>query len=491
MFRLSRAAAVAAVAMAAAVIVVPTASSVGVTEAFKYGFDAYSKYKTCVSNIDAGQPCLAGDSANIRQILKDVKALRAEIQRNQQAVQAQIALLQGTLDKKVRDDLVQQLDPISNNVVQALGRYEGLSTCASAGAEGKATCTGPKGATKPVPVALDAWQTALAYYVDLMPDDIRSAVKVFTGSDREGADSGLVAKDWLMHKRVQDQQTGVKDARILAALKTPVITAGLANSATLFATTYADDLKAYGLLKPFVVGLAQKPVVAHEMQQSVLDTVYGGDAYSVTSRVAQFSVPHLEAHEVGFVSKTDGRARVVSVGHRFAGAAGGKSLHPADVFDMAKAINAYSSVSAFRAGRPSAVPQDGWYYVTAHGGAVTHCPRLAAFCWRSLDAYAVHVHQLDARVSSTIVARMRLTDGRPGWNSAWKKTARGTGGLNFEDGFNANVVGDATFDWEEVFLEGRLSGYVGPGLWTKPVGATQASTARNLPSVPPMMGWPS
>ncbi len=97
---------VSAALLALGAVVVPTASAVTPTDAFKYGYAAFTKYKTCMANIDVGQPCLASDSNNIREILKDVKALRAEIAVNHRAVTTQMTLLQRTLDTKVRNDYV-------------------------------------------------------------------------------------------------------------------------------------------------------------------------------------------------------------------------------------------------------------------------------------------------------------------------------------------------------------------------------------------------
>ena len=208
-----RALGVSAALLAAGAVAVPTASAVSPTDAFKYGYEAFTKYKNCMANFDAGQPCLASDSANIRQILKDVKALRTEIAANHKAVTAQMTLLQKTLDTKVRNDYVTLLNPVTLNVPEALRAWQGMADCADARIAKKATCNGQAGKAVPAAQGVNEWQGALEYRAGLMSDDILSTVTVFTGSDLSGPESGLIASDWLMNKHVQDSDAGATDRR--------------------------------------------------------------------------------------------------------------------------------------------------------------------------------------------------------------------------------------------------------------------------------------
>ena len=64
------------------------------------GYEAFNKVKTCLKNIEVGQPCGASDSDNIRAILKEVRQLSAQIEVHQKETRARLQLLQQTLDMK-------------------------------------------------------------------------------------------------------------------------------------------------------------------------------------------------------------------------------------------------------------------------------------------------------------------------------------------------------------------------------------------------------
>lgn len=476
---------------AALAISAQSAAAVGVTDVFKYGYQAYSKYSACMKNIDAGQPCLASDSANIRQILKDVKALRAEIQANQKAVEAQVNRLQATLDNKVRNDLVTLLNPVTLNMSSALTAYQGLSTCASNRAAGKATCPGLGGKGEvAVTKGIADHQAVLLQKVGLMSDDIRSTTAVYTGTALGGDNSGLLAADWDMHKHVQENDAGVTDTGILSALTVPVITPGLANATTKFATTYDDYLESYGMLKPFVAGLKGQDAVAEDMQADVLDVVYSANPFSVASRTAQFTLPYLKASEIAYVDKAKKQAWIISPHPTAKNRRGAIILTPGAIFDLGRAVDAYGTYSVFREKRPAAFPAGGWYPVQARTHYVQVCPRTGTFCPSANDEFMVHQLASGTKGIKLITTPMKLANATPTWNTGWEKTAYGTNGVNFKKDFEYFITGPATFDWATATYSPRNVGVyytVGPGSWVRnwnvPVGA-----AIRLPSVPPMMG---
>lgn len=492
-----RSLALVAAGLSAAVLAISaqSAAAVGVTDVFKRGYEAYSKYNACMKNIDAGQPCLASDSANIRQILKDVKALRAEIQANQKAVEAQVNRLQATLDNKVRNDLVTLLNPVTLNMSSALAAYQGLSTCASNRAAGKATCPGIGGKTEvAVTKGIADHQAVLLQKVGLMSDDIRSTTAVYTGTALGGDNSGLLAADWDMHKHVQENDAGVTDTATLSALTVPVLTPSLANATTKFATTYDDYLESYGMLKPFVAGLKGQDAVAEDMQADVLDVVYGTNPFSVASRTAQFTLPHLQPSEIAFVRETQKgkQALIVSPYPTAGNRAGARILTPETMFDLGRAVDAYGTYSVFQEKRPAAFPANGWYPVQVRTHYVEVCPRTGTWCPSANDEFWVHqlARSTDPKTTRAITVRMKLTNAKPTWDTKYEKTAYGTNGVNFKKEFEHFIKGPAVFDWAVATYSPRNIGVyykVGPGAWvtkwTVPVGA-----AILLPSVPAMMG---
>lgn len=478
------------VAAATLAISVPSASAVSVTDAFKYGYQAYSKYNACMKNIDAGQPCLASDSANIRAILKDVKALRIEIQANQKAVEAQVNRLQATLDNKVRNDLVTLLNPVTLNMSSALAAYQGLSTCASNRAARKATCPGPGGKGEvSVAKGIADFQAVLLQKVGLMSDDIRSTAAVYSGSAIGGDNSGLLAADWDMHKHVQENDAGVTSTPILSALKVPVLTPALANATTKFATTYDDYLESYGMLKPFVAGLKGQDAVAEDMQADVLDVVYSANPFSVASRTAQFTLPSLKTSEIAYVNTATGQAWIISPYPEAKNRKGARLLVPGDMFDLGRAVNAYGTYSVFQEKRPAAFPADGWYPVQVKAHDVTVCPRTETWCPSANREF--RVHQLATGGSSrSITTAMKLTNDTPTWNNKWEKTAYGTMGVNFKKSFEYFITGPAVYDWNVARYQPSNVGIdytVGPGAWVRNWNASVGAAVR-LAVVPAMMG---
>jgi hypothetical protein len=474
--------------LAVAAVAVPTASAVTPTDAFKYGYEAFTKYKTCMANIDAGQPCLASDSANIRQILKDVKALRTEIAANHTAVTAQMTLLQKTLDTKVRNDYVTLLNPVTLNVPDALRAWQGMAECADARIAKKASCIGQSGKAVPAADGVDAWQKALVYRAGLMSNDIRSTVAVYTGTDLAGPESGLIASDWLMNKRVQDSDAGATNAAVTGAFKAPVVTAGLGNATTKFAVTYDDYLDSYGMIKPFVAGLTGSDAVAEEQQRDVLNAIHGTDPYSATSRTKEFTLPHLEPRQIAYVSKSDGKAYVVSATHL---KNQGYLLSPQAMFDLGTAINAYGTSSTFMQKRPAAFPSGAghWYPVRAFAHSVKVCPRTETWCPSPSREFTVK--QLGRSGKESITTSMHLTNARPTWDKQYESSAYGTMGVNFKTDFAHFVTGPATFDWYVSSYQPSSIGItykVGPGAWVKESPARNPGTVVRLKSVPPMMG---
>jgi hypothetical protein len=460
-----------------------SASAVGVTEAFKYGYQAYSKYKTCMANIDAGQKCMASDSANIRQILKDIKALRAEIAANHEAVTAQLNLLQKTLDEKTMRDYAALLSPVASHVDRALRAWDGMALCATARAQGKATCIGQTGAEVPTATGIKDFQDVVVYRVGLMSDDLPSTAAVFTGTPLTGDESGLAAANWLLNKRVQDTQAGVTDASLKQSATVPVLTPGLANATSKFVATYRDYLYAYGMLKPFVTAMSGRDAVALAMQDDALEVIYGMDAFSVASRTAVFTLPHMQARSIAYLDPADAsHIRVVESGPRSTGRSS-RAADPARIFELGTAINAYGRTTTFAKGRPSAFPEDGWFRARVRVHDVEVCPRAGALC--KGDAYRFRVYQLARSGNEWITTRMQLRDSQPEWQSGWEKTANGTMDVNFKKDFAHFVTGPATFDWREATYENTYTTFtVGPGSWVRKWDA--AATSYLLPT-PVMM----
>lgn len=483
-----RALRVSASILAAAAVAAPTASAVTPADAFKYGYEAFTKYRACMANIDVGQPCLASDSKNIREILKDVKALRTEIATNHKAVTTQMTLLQKTLDTKVRNDYITLLNPVTLNMQDALQALQGMNDCADARIAQKATCIGQSGQAVPAAQGVNAWQAALVLKAGLMSNDIRSTVAVYAGTDLAGPESGLVASDWLMNKHVQDSDAGATDAAVTGAFQAPVVTAGLGNATTKFAVTYDDYLESYGMIKPYVDGLNGNVDAGEAQQNAVLDAVYSTGPYSAASRTKEFTLPHLDAHQIAYVSKVDRKAYVVSASHL---RNQGYLLSPQTMFDLGTVINAYGTASTFMQKRPAAFPSgaEHWYPVHVGVHSVKVCPRTQLLCPSPNREFTVK--QLGRSGKELMTTSMHFTNARPTWETQYESSARGTNGVNFKTDFAHFVTGPATFDWYVSSYQPSNLGItykVGLGAWVQPSQQRSPGTVVRLTPVPPMMG---
>lgn len=116
----------------------------------------YGKYKTCMANIEVGQPCTASDSSNIRAILSRLQAFEEKVQANHEETIARFDVLENSLNSQTLDEYVNALRPMEVNGENAMRAYLAISECLVAASSPDATCRAFIGGTDledPLPAA--------------------------------------------------------------------------------------------------------------------------------------------------------------------------------------------------------------------------------------------------------------------------------------------------------------------------------------------------
>jgi len=488
---------IAAGAIVVGAAVAPAASAFPVTAVFQFGLNAMDAYANCAT---VGGPCVAPDSLKITEILKNVTELRKDIAANQESVNNQLGLLQKTLDQNTLLQYQTKLEPIYQNMPRALVLLNRLMECAQAAERKAATCANNAGNQAPVNDARKSLEDALKYIVGLWSDDIRATAALYSGSAFGGEKSGLIGADWLMHKNDQDNNAGVTNVPVKDSMKVSVLTPGLANSTAKFASSFDDVIESYAFLKPFVAGLNGQRVKGAEMQEAAQGAIYDRtNPYSVASRTTQFTLPRLLKHEIIFINASDGRAYAIST-NRENHSLGGV-VEPWLMFDFGRAINAYGQASKFMQNRPAAFGKDGWYRVRAKTHRVEVCPTTTiADCQGvreggNFSYTRVGVNQLSRGDDTTVITRMRLTNAKPTWDSAFETSANGTNGVNFKSDFEHFLTGPATFDWHVLGYgprcwmppDRRQCSQIGPGAYVETAKMPYPARYKKLKNIPAMM----
>ncbi|MFM9043744.1 MAG: hypothetical protein ACKOPI_06380, partial [bacterium] len=412
----------------------------------KAGYDAFSKFKTCLKNIDAKQPCLASDSDNIRAILKEVRELSAKIEQHHKEVTARLQLLQRTLDTSVLDGYINDLRPEALNGRKALKAWERISVCMEQSVLKQKTCVGVNGRVKNIKGAVAGWKQELITQADLTSENVEVVGAHFTGTEDRSGENGLAFSAWLLNKRLQDEQAGVTSPAQLNAKTVPVVTRQLSASQNFFIDYYVDVLDTYGFIKPLAEALNGRPRIAQSLQRRVKEEIYGTGPYSVATVAKRMDLPRLLTGQILYRGAPDDKAWVVA---DFASANPYTPLQPSGVVKLANAMNSYGKSSALRASNPDSFPDHGWYSAVQRVAHPMVCPRTTTWCSvpKNLYPYEYQVTQLMRSGGVSRPVGVRPVDSKPSWNNAWYAKPYGAMGINFKTEFNHFVTGAAEFHW--------------------------------------------
>jgi hypothetical protein len=454
------------------------------------GYEAFNKVKTCLKNIEVGQPCGASDSDNIRAILKEVRQLSAQIEVHQKETRARLQLLQQTLDTSVLDEYINALRPEALNGRRALKAWERISVCLEQSTLKRKTCQGIDGTVRAIKPAVAAWKQELIAQANLTSSNVELVAAQFTGTEDRGGENGLAYAAWILNKRLQDNQAGVTNPAQLNSKTAPVVTRQLAAAQNFFIDYYVDVLDTYGFIKPLAEGLRNRPGVAQSLQRRVQTEMYGTDDYSVATVAKRMDLPRLETGQILYRGAPDNKAWVVA---DYFSVNPYTPLQPSGVVKLANAINSYGKVSELRASNPDSFPEKGWYSVQHRVAHPTVCPRTTTWCssYKNLYRNEYRVTQLMRSGGVVRPIGVRPVDSRPGWNNAWYENPYGAMGIDFKTEFNHFVTGAAEFHWN-VRTMGSDTPYrtwdVGPGAWV--IEHKGSANRVSLPKVPFLMRAP-
>lgn len=489
-------------------------ASVDPLDIIKAGYETFSKVKTCLKNIDVGQPCLASDGDNIRAILQEVRQLSAQIEANQKETTARLQLLQRTLDTAVLDQYINLLRREALNGRKALKAWERTSVCMEQSTLQRKTCKAVDGSVKAIKPAVAAWRRELITQANFTSNNVELVASYFTGTPDRTGENGLAFSAWILNKRLQDNQAGVTDPSQLNSKTVPVVTRQLAQAQNFFIDYYVDVLDTYGFIKPLAEGLKNRARVARNLQRRVQTEMYGTDAYSVATVAKRMDLPQLETGQILYRGAPDNKAWIVA---DYGWRTPFTPLRPDGVVHLANAINAYGKVSKLRESNPGSFPSQatnpgpsptpGWYSVLENVARPEVCPRTTTWCWSAGNLYTNKYFVTQLKRNATGMERrigVRPVDSRPGWSEGcssgsspydtcpWYEDPSGVDGINFKDEFNHFVTGAAEFHWDV-----RLMGKDSPAFWERQVGpgawVIEHSGLANrveLPKVPFLMRAP-
>ena len=334
-------------------------------------YAAYGKWKACLANREVGQPCLASDSQNIREIIKQVKGLSEQIDRNQAQALAEFDRVTKLLLAENITQRAAEIRGIQTNGNLAMRAYQALLACLETTA---ATCQPYIGGTglepaEPVQEAVARTQRYMLQKVKALPADIDTAAEVFTGTAQRSGGDGLADAIWRFNKQAQDTAAGITDSAVKASDTVPVASKALANAQSQDIGYWSDVFTQYGYLRVVSEGLkagqggvtpADADRDARSAQATVDRAIAGGGRYEVAGSVAAYDLPELRGDGQALVG--DGKtAWIVSQDAVNPKPAGTRALGPNDVRDLARLVSTYMPVQSFRQKFDAQASQ--WYRV--------------------------------------------------------------------------------------------------------------------------------
>lgn len=329
-------------------------------------FGAYNKLNACLENRKVGQPCVASDSDNIRETLKQIKELRSVIDRNQKELLGEFDSIRQTLLEREWTSFSKELISMVNNTVAAGYAYEALALCATST---EATCRPYIGEANAPPIEIsEAIRKTKGYMkekVELLPIDLPTTVTKFTGSASFRYRDGLAEAIWRYHKSVQDRDAGVTALAVKEAGTVPVLTPKLVNEHNADITYWVDAFSKYTFFRVMRDGLDGDQDAMERRQAEA--NVYVANAVSrdsVYGAGARYILPSLPSTGVVLVdwadaSKQEMKAWVLT--DAFARGTGIRRLGANDVDDLVRIASTYAPFSTF-AKVSGAMPQGGWYW---------------------------------------------------------------------------------------------------------------------------------
>lgn len=445
----------------------PTARpmTVGIMDVAKGAYTVYSKYKTCMANIEVGQPCTASDSSNIREILSRLQAFEEKVQANHKETLSRFDVLEKAINSQTLDVYVDALKPLEVNGKKAMRAYLALSECLAVADDLDATCQafiGGADLEDPQPVK-DALTETELYFTDQVGFMSRNAdvmVAEFTGTEARQGQNGLAHAAWKLNKRMQDQDLGVTKKSVMDSNTTSVVTKKLADEVNFYLDSYESIFDRYGFLLVTAAGIAggkNGDAKAKSMQKTVDATILSdADRYTLRGASKQYRMPVMQDAEITVVLA--GKPTIVGNKPGL-----DRGLTNTDITNMAATLNGYSTTDKVSAAVTDAFPAERLYTVMQNVRPFKHEVHTCIFYTGCVWTQMVNSHSLAGTGTPTVCpVRMRPMNSKPPWDKYFEKWLYAEPSMGrdfFYDTYESQVKGSVDYAWETGTLVGERSRY--------------------------------
>jgi hypothetical protein len=414
----------------------------------------YSKYNACMKNIDAGLPCTATDSSNIRAIFTQLKAFEEQVEANHEETMSRFNVLENALNSRTLDEYTNALRPLDLNGDNAMRAYFALSECLVVAVNVNATCQAYIGGStledpQPVMEALAETESYFTKQVSFMSQNIDLMIAEFTGTSSRRGENGLAHAAWILGMRKQEQDLGVTKQEVMTSDTTSVVTKELADGVNFYLDSYESIFDRYGFLLVTAAGIEggkNGDARARSMQRTVdAKIVSDADRYTLSGASKHYRMPVMQDREITVVLA--GSPTIVGDNQRLE-----RDLSNTDITNLAATLNNYSTTSKVSAAVPGAFPAERMYTVSQNVRPFNHEAYSCAFltgCGYTVDIRSHALSGIDS--PTTCPVRMRPMNSKPSWDMAfeyWLYAEPSMGRNFFYNTYEQQVKGSVDYEWQ-------------------------------------------
>lgn len=296
----------------------------------------------------------------IKDVLKRLDAIEAQMAANQAQTMRAIDSLQRSIDGEALAKAVKDMSPVEAHIFEAAEAWSALSDCATAAAMPSATCKGYNGAsTEAVPVA-EGMAVSREFFLDQMAKiglSIEQSAQYFAGTRSISGTDGLLHALWKSAKRQQDRNSGAKSPGELP-LQPVVVTRALAADFLPTMTYYRDLVFLYGALRPAAKELKGLTTKAQSEANLADKNIFAAtDRWTVAGAFDFYRIPDVPVGALAYVGR-DGRLYKIVKGE-----GKGVRLTAGVVQEIGDRLAAYGYDADVMRTNPALLPHDGRFGV--------------------------------------------------------------------------------------------------------------------------------
>ena len=464
-----------------------------IKDAFGKVISLYSTYQNCMANRAVGQPCLAGDGANIREALRRLAEIQTQMAANQNELLARFDEVDTQLNQNRVEGYIRELRSVGLNTRLAVSAWNEYLGCLEAESTGAESCMEFRGGNElvkiPVAEGLEANKDMFLYYSDKLPTDVGTTVEAYAGAG--GADRYRLADAlWILNKQKLLLESKATGAAFRTSNYTPFVTPELASSVNQYLNFYSGLFSAFGTVMQVRTEMLRDEALQRQDSRAVrgFETQLRAIKYDIERRIESTRDDSVKGMEMTYGLTPLSRGEIMMANRPgsegvtiFAGDSnlpGDRPMRSSDVDQLAQGLKNFGSVSSLMKAQPDAFPEDDWYEVTANVQNFT-CKIKREF---PVSFLATNTKvPLDGRGQDRggpverAVVRMKLLDARPSSNGASTDTyckGKDSWGndvlrIKGKQVMEANVLWPATYQWD--IIDGYYVGGEGFGVFVKTV----------------------